>query len=1117
MSSYPSDVETYFQELSVRVQEQYKIAEKARALGHDPELFPEIPQAGDLSDRVEKLVGPSGVAQVIRDFEKQMDREELAFKIAEMIVDGKFGYRERQEAAEQAIRTALAIITEGIVVAPLEGITQVKIKQNEDKSNYLALYLASPIRAAGGTAAALSILIADFVRRKLYLDPYKPTEAEVERYVEEVELYKTTVAPGQYVPSADEVRRLAWNLPIEVTGDPTENKIEVSAFRNLPRVEHNYLRGGAILALVEGLVQKVPKVMKYVTRLNISGWSWLPELRAKEPSESSKELLRKPDKYLDEVIAGRPVFSHPGLGGLGRNGGFRLRYGRARNTGIAAIGVHPATMIVCDDFIAVGTQLKTERPGKGGIAVPVDGIEGPIVKLKNGSVVRVNSIEEARALREQISQVLFLGDLLVGFGEFLENNHPLMPPGYCEEWWAQEVQKALNGKRFDGDILEFLKPPFPTPDQETALKISEQLGVPLHPAYTYFYENIDIEELLELAKWLSRGQTVFERGVLRELKLPLEETPKRLLEELAVPHLVENGTVVIREHALLLCRSFGILKGDRLVTEELQAKIQKVESGDIFELLSAVAGFPIRKKGSTYIGARMGRPEKANAREMSPAVHVLFPIGQAGGKTRNIVEAARYGNILVEIAQLECKRCGARIHSKKCPNCGGEGEFVKVCPQCGQPTSEKCPVHRRQPTFYTKKSIEIGKMFNDALERLGENTPRLVKGVQGMTSEFKIPEPLEKGILRAKHGVVIFKDGTIRFDATNVPLTHFKPQEIGVSVEKLRELGYTEDCEGNPLESDDQLVDLKVQDIVVSKKCAEYLLRTSQFVDLAPHTSVGMVGRIIGFTEANVCYAHPFFHAAKRRDCDGDEDCVMLLLDALLNFSKRFLPSSRGGRMDAPLLLSTRLNPKEIDKEAHNMDISSTYPLEFYDAAWRGVSPSELQDLIETAGKRLGTGKEYGGFGFSVGTSNIAIGPVDTKYKTLETMEEKVRTQMKLAERIRAVDPRDVAELVIDHHFIRDMKGNIRTFSAQTFRCVSCNKKYRRVPLKGACLRCGGKLVLTVSRGGVEKYLNVAMQLAEEYSVSDYTKQRLMLLKRDIESMFESDVSRQTSLADFLR
>ena len=36
---------------------------------------------------------------------------------------------------------------------------------------------------------------------------------------------------------------------------------------------------------------------------------------------------------------------------------------------------------------------------------------------------------------------------------------------------------------------------------------------------------------------------------------------------------------------------------------------------------------------------------------------------------------------------------------------------------------------------------------------------------------------------------------------------------------------------------------------------------------LAPHTSAGVLARLVGFSKANVGYAHPFFHAAKRRNC----------------------------------------------------------------------------------------------------------------------------------------------------------------------------------------------------------------------------------------------------------
>jgi DNA polymerase II large subunit len=239
----------------------------------------------------------------------------------------------------------------------------------------------------------------------------------------------------------------------------------------------------------------------------------------------------------------------------------------------------------------------------------------------------------------------------------------------------------------------------------------------------------------------------------------------------------------------------------------------------------------------------------------------------------------------------------------------------------------------------------------------------------------------------------------------------------------------------------------------------------------------------------------------------------MLLLDGLLNFSRRFLPEKRGGMMDAPLMLITRISPREVDKEAHHVEVSTDLPLEFYHTA-AGKNPSELLHLVEVVESRLGTDKQYE-FGFEFDTSDISGGPVLSKYKLLGTMEEKILSQLKLAEKIRAVDERDVAQRLIEHHFIPDIKGNLRTFASQKFRCTSCNKKYRRIPLSGVCT-CGGNLVLTVSRGGIEKYVKLANQIAEKYHVSDYLKQRLRLVEVEIKSLFESDSSKQLSLADFL-
>ena len=180
--SYRSYVDSMGSELS----RLYAITERARQKGLDPELKTESIIAQDIADLVEGLVGPKGVAESIREFSTKIGREEIAFKVAEQIVSGKFGEMAPEPAAEQAIRTALAIFTEGLTAAPIQGVAQVKIKTNLDHSRYLAIYFAGPIRSAGGTDQALTLVVGDFVRRLLGLDRYKPTLEEVARFIEEL-------------------------------------------------------------------------------------------------------------------------------------------------------------------------------------------------------------------------------------------------------------------------------------------------------------------------------------------------------------------------------------------------------------------------------------------------------------------------------------------------------------------------------------------------------------------------------------------------------------------------------------------------------------------------------------------------------------------------------------------------------------------------------------------------------------------------------------------------------------------------------------------------------------------------------------------------------------------
>jgi len=221
--------------------------------------------------------------------------------------------------------------------------------------------------------------------------------------------------------------------------------------------------------------------------------------------------------------------------------------------------------------------------------------------------------------------------------------------------------------------------------------------------------------------------------------------------------------------------------------------------------------------------------------------------------------------------------------------------------------------------------------------------------------------------------------------------------------------------------------------------------------------------------------------------------------------------------MDSPLFIIRMVVPEEVQRQAHEFDVADKYPLEFYRESFKGTPAREIINLIDIVKHRFKSESRLQGFMFTIPTSNIEAGNRESAYKTLKRMTDKLNAQLGLAEKIKAVDAKVVAEIVLNTHFIRDISGNLRAFATQSFRCKRCNRRFRRVPLKGVCSECGGELTLTVHRGAIEKYLEDAWRLVKKYGMSDYYAQRLVLIGEEINSLFESGKSvKQSNLSFFL-
>ena len=95
-------------------------------------------------------------------------------------------------------------------------------------------------------------------------------------------------------------------------------------------------------------------------------------------------------------------------------------------------------------------------------------------------------------IRQGIVEILYLGDLLVPYGDFFNRNYPLCKPGYVEQYWLEEVLK--NGGKSEL---------FPSFDE--AKKISEKFKVSLHPNFIYYWNQISYDNFLDLVDWLAHG------------------------------------------------------------------------------------------------------------------------------------------------------------------------------------------------------------------------------------------------------------------------------------------------------------------------------------------------------------------------------------------------------------------------------------------------------------------------------------------------------------------------------------------------------------------------------------------------------------------------------------
>ncbi|MEO2154954.1 MAG: LAGLIDADG family homing endonuclease, partial [Nanoarchaeota archaeon] len=575
--------------------------------------------------------------------------------------------------------------------------------------------------------------------------------------------------------------------------------------------------------------------------------------------------------------------------------------------------------------------------------------------------------------------------------EFLEKNYNFEFKGTINK----ELFNFLDKERFF-DILAYYQ--INLNDREKRLNRKEALlialftNTPLHPYYTFFWDQINekdlktiknyfddnkkedelrkeiikkAEELKELINKKEKNNKDFEKikelidYFTKEIEIIYNNDLKALLEKICLIHKVKGTKIVFN-----LLEAVPLFFAYEIKEEDLKIAIENEKS--FVHLVNELLPFKIEEKSGTFIGTRMGRPEKAKMRELKGSPDVLFVVGEQGGKMRNLIEAhKKYGYVEAEVSTFKCKKCGKIQIYRRCVYCDSKTERVYFCKNCGfvkgKIENEKifCDKCNSELKPYSLQKIPTEPYLKTAIKKINlMDYPDLLKGVRGMSSRDKIVERLEKGIACKLAGVKKNKDGTIRYDATQAPMTHFRPKDlVYTTIEDLKKLGYTHDIYGNPLERDDQILELKPQDVIlpacnvcpypgadeIGVKMTKYMnlllenlyeigkiynvkeprdLIGQAIVGLAPHTSAGIIGRIIGFSRTQPILAHPMWHAAQRRNCFYKDTIIYLLKEK--NGKKELIIEEIGSFIEN--LLKNK-DYKEIKKEKDTILI---YPKDNY-------------------------------------------------------------------------------------------------------------------------------------------------------------------------------------------
>ena len=1056
-----------------------------------------------LPEKVGRLLNNLQIAEIIKSCDSTKERvvfiKEIIDKLLEYYKDSS-----TLSKLDLCLRVATAVYTEGVVTAPIDGIKTIEITQDQA----VKLEFAGPIRAAGGTGCAIIVMLAEYLRKKFDLKAHRPKEEQVERFISEALQY-IKKHPTQIRPSKEQIEFVIRNCPIMIDGVQTE-KQEVLVHKFITNIAKPRIRGPGVLVVVEGFIVRCKKLFKYLKTLDLE-WDWLYSLSTLGEKYRKIAGARTTSDSKYSLSIGRPVISEStSLKGLS------IRIGTTPTTQIAGTNVHPKLLNLLR-FVNLGSQLVVSLPGKATTITGVcEDLRAPLVLYKEGLK------EYIYDTYNQVLKIVDPGEILISAGDFVEFNKTLPPRDYCNGCFRHDTNYEV-----DLDLLteeELFKLELKYPKVKIPPKFSLSLDALNYAEYLKL-RTLDLEKITK-----EHPDFSFYVDSLLKLGAPYDlVNQKPCLKYGKVFEYYMGRTLDLNYFEYLELKETFVSKGSGLV-EYLNSKLEsKIKLGE---------------RGLLIITARVGRAESVNMTKLKPKEsHSLCEYNPLGGK------GTFWNNILKKPTQKckfnlrYCFTCKEESVYRKCFK-GHETQVVTYCETCKLYFKDILETHLEHKC-YTKKEIvrnylqEFRSVEQLLKSTLSINQSKNLKTLSSKTMAY--PEALLKGFLRSYFDLPVSKDGTFRISATNLSTTHFTARQIHTSLEDLYELGYTKDLEGKLLDSLDQIIPLKLNDVIVPEVSIKILLKASKFIDLllihyyktepyyeaqsfkdllgvsiysiSPHTSNAPLGRIIGYTKNLGLYCHPIMVVNRRRDTDGDSDTFGLITDLYLNGSKEYVQHKSGALMSVPLNLTRNFYLDEVGMEILGRELYQDY--------YKGLLNNNLKaypvEFLKTLSRVGNQNSKYlseekylfNTPGFKLNTESI-----QNMYKDAQSNSEKIDMVLKLQNLLPGIDQTDCIVGLIEGHLIPDIIGNMNAYFRQDLKCDHCSYVYHVEPLNLTCYNCKiGTLKFTVYPGMVQKYVPLILKLKGLVKLPSALDQRIRNLLNTLNSIFNHHKS---TLASFL-